>query len=83
MSHQAHADTDYYYRDGLNYPSDQQAYQKAKKISKRSISIQHYTKANQNNLKAIGRVSNMNGHKGKGKDSMGTGTVIGNHTLIT
>ena len=32
MSHQAHADTDYYYRDGLNYPSDQQAYQKAKKL---------------------------------------------------
>ena len=25
----------------------------------------------------------MNGHKGKGKDSMGTGTVIGDHTLIT
>ena len=34
MSHQAHADTDYYYRDGLNYPSDQQAYQKAKKSIK-------------------------------------------------
>lgn len=83
LSNQAHADTDYYYRDGLNYPSDQQAYQKTKKISKSSISIQHYTKANQNNLKAIGRVSNMNGHKGKGKDSMGTGTVIGDHTLIT
>ena len=30
LSNQAHADTDYYYRDGLNYPSDQQAYQKLK-----------------------------------------------------
>lgn len=83
FSQQAHAETDHYYRDGLNSPSDQQAYPKAKKISKNSISIEHYTKANKNNLKAIGRVSNMNGHKGKGKDSMGTGTVIGDHTFVT
>lgn len=34
LSNQAHADTDYYYLDGLNYPSDQQAYQKAKKLVK-------------------------------------------------
>ncbi|NYL22813.1 serine protease, partial [Salmonella enterica subsp. enterica serovar Typhimurium] len=46
--------------------------------------------ASQNNLKAIGRVSNLNGWK-KGsrdasvrkQDSMGTGTVIGAHTFVT
>ena len=81
-------ETNYYY-DGIQRGS-YQAYLKAKKISNSSISIQRYPNASQNNLKAIGRVSNLNGWK-KGsrdasvrkQDSMGTGTVIGAHTFVT
>lgn len=79
-------ETNYYY-DGIQ-SSGYQAYLKAKKISNNNISIQYYPNAAQNNLKAVGRVSNWNGWKVgkpeyKGQDSMGTGTVIGAHTFIT
>lgn len=86
----AHAEVDHYYRDGFQYPTYEQALNKAKKISNNQLSISHYTSASKNNLKAIGRVSNKNGWK-KGssdpavrkQDSMGTGTVIGKQTFVT
>lgn len=85
--HEAKALVTPYYYDGIN-SSSYSAYLKAKKISNNNVSIQYYPNAAQNNLKAIGRVSNWNGwkvgiDKYKGQDSMGTGTVIGAHTFIT
>ncbi|MEJ7490704.1 serine protease, partial [Staphylococcus pettenkoferi] len=42
-----------------------------------------YNYAHKNKYKAVGRVSNMDGWKGPGKDSMGTGFMVGNHTFVT
>lgn len=76
-----------YYYDGT-HAGEYSGYLKAKKIAKSSISNQYYPNASKSNLKSIGRVSNLNGWKVgipeyKGQDSMGTGTVIGEHTFVT
>ena len=53
-------ETNYYY-DGIQRASS--SVFKSEKISNSSISIQRYPNGSQNNLKAIGRVSNLNGWK--------------------
>ena len=53
-------ETNYYY-DG--YKEIISSVFKSEKISNSSISIQRYPNGSQNNLKAIGRVSNLNGWK--------------------
>jgi len=59
------------------------AYNKAKKVDNSQIVIKRYNYAYRNKYKAVGRVSNMDGWKGPGKDSMGTGFMVGNHTFVT
>ncbi|EHJ09164.1 trypsin-like serine peptidase [Staphylococcus simiae] len=72
-----------YYYDGMHSPNDAQALSKAKKISNHDVTISHYDYANKTPYKAVGRVSNNDGWKGYGKDSMGTGFVVGPHTFLT
>lgn len=79
---EAHAAGDYYY-NGMASNNEATAYPKAKKISNSSLDIHHISNTMNTKYKAVGRVSNKDGWKGLGKDSMGTGTVIGNYTFIT
>lgn len=74
---------DAYYYDGMHSPNDYKALQKASNISNSTVTMKRYNYANKTKYKAVGRVSNKNGAKGLGLDSMGTGTVIGPHTFIT
>ncbi|AYU54488.1 trypsin-like serine peptidase [Staphylococcus debuckii] len=79
---EAHAAGSYYYNGMSNY-NESTAYPKAKKISNSNLDIHHISNTMKTKYKAVGRVSNKDGWKGRGKDSMGTGTVIGNYTLVT
>src|SRR5699024_2124861 len=79
---QAEAVGDHYY-NGMTEPSNNQAYQKASYISNQALDDKHYGYADKTKYKAVGRVSNKNGWKGLGKDSMGTGFMVDNHTFIT
>ncbi|MBX8994500.1 MULTISPECIES: serine protease [Staphylococcus] len=73
----------HYDYDGM-YPSNaNSAYQKATNINNNDVTIKHYGYANKTKYKAVGRVSNVDGWKGKGKDSMGTGFMIDKHTFLT
>ena len=47
------------------------------------VSIKHITNPENSGYSAVGRVSNYDGWKGHGKDSMGTGFIIDGHTHIT
>ena len=82
LSHSVHAVGGHYY-NGMTEPSAGKAYQKAKKVSNNDVIIKHYTKASSNQFKAVGRVSNKDGWKGRGKDSMGTGFMVDEHTFLT
>lgn len=64
--------------DGLNNYNYNQATNYMNSVGQSTMS-----KANVKDYEAIGRVSNLNGWKGAGKDSMGTGFVIDNHTFVT
>ncbi|QLK85721.1 serine protease [Staphylococcus sp. 17KM0847] len=75
------ASTHYY--NGLESWNANSALQKAKKVNNKNVSIKHYNYAHKTKYKAVGRVSNRDGFKGRGKDSMGTGFVVGNHTFVT
>ncbi|MCD8796576.1 trypsin-like serine peptidase [Mammaliicoccus sciuri] len=72
-----------YYYNGMESWNADSAYKKALKISNKDIEMERYNYAYKNQYKAVGRVSNMDGWKGPGKDSMGTGFVVGNHTFVT
>ena len=72
-----------YYYNGMESWNANSAYKKAQKINNKDIIMKRYDYAHKNKYKAVGRVSNMDGWKGPGKDSMGTGFVVGNHTFVT
>lgn len=72
-----------YYYNGMENHNASAAYNKAKKVDNSQIVIKRYSYAYRNKYKAVGRVSNMDGWKGPGKDSMGTGFMVGNHTFVT
>lgn len=72
-----------YYYDGMTYNNSNSAYQKAKTINNSQLKIKRYDYANKTKYKAVGRVSNYDGWKGKGRDSMGTGFMIHKHTFLT
>lgn len=80
--HEAKAVGNYYY-NGMEDHNASAAYHKAKKVDNSQIVIKRYNYAHKNKYKAVGRVSNMDGWKGPGKDSMGTGFMVGNHTFVT
>lgn len=82
VSTEAKAAGSHYY-NGMESWNANSAYNKAKKISNKSITSKHYDYANKTKYKAVGRVSNKDGFKGRGKDSMGTGFVVGDHTFVT
>lgn len=48
-----------------------------------SVSINRITNPSKSGYDAVGRVTNLDGWKGKNKDSMGTGFIIGPHTYMT
>lgn len=79
---EAKAANNYYY-DGMTYYNSNSAYQKAKKINNSQIKIKRYNYAHKTKYKAVGRVSNYDGWKGKGKESMGTGFMVDKHTFLT
>lgn len=81
-SHEAQAVGSYDY-NGLHQQNSQSGLQYAQQFSNNSISINHVKNPKKAGYEAIGRVSNLNGWKGAGKDSMGTGFIIGNHTFAT
>lgn len=72
-----------YYYNGMTDYNASKAYPKTKRISNNNVQIKHIANAYKGKYKAVGRISNKDGWKGRGKDSMGTGTVIGPYTLIT
>lgn len=80
--YEAQAAGDYYYNGMTNYNAST-AYPKTKRISNKEVTIHHIANESKGKYKAVGRVSNKDGWKGRGKDSMGTGTVIGKYTFIT
>lgn len=81
-SHDAQAVGSYDY-NGLHQQNSQSGLNYAQQFSNTELSINHVKNTKKSNYQAIGRVSNTDGWKGKGKDSMGTGFIIGNHTFAT
>lgn len=67
----------------MHEPSQSTGYEKARKISNNNISMERFKYNKKTNYCAVGRVSNRDGWKGKGKDSMGTGFMIDDHTFLT
>lgn len=82
VSGESHAVGNYYY-NGLQSPNDSNALKKAKQINNKDVTIQRYNYANKTKYKAVGRIRNNDGWKGYGKDSMGTGFVIDDYTVLT
>jgi len=82
QQNEAHAVGSFPY-DGLNSNNSNQALSYAKQFSNSDLSINQVKDPKGSGYEAVGRVSNMDGWKGSGKDSMGTGFIVDDHTFIT
>lgn len=81
FGHGAHASVASYPYNGLSSANYNTAMNL--KSNAGSISMHHVENPKKSGYSAIGRVSNYDGWKGKGKDSMGTGFIVDAHTYIT
>lgn len=80
-THQADAAVKAYPYDGLNNNNYYNAMNIKSNVG--GVSIKHITNPEKAGYSAVGRVSNYDGWKGHGKDSMGTGFIVDGHTYIT
>jgi len=78
---EAHAGVASYPYNGLSSTNYNQSM--SLKPNAGSIHMKHIKNPKKAGYSAIGRVSNFDGWKGHGKDSMGTGFIIDGHTFIT
>ncbi|UTH14210.1 S1 family peptidase [Macrococcus equipercicus] len=83
LTTQAHAmETDYYY-DGLKPNNLQTGYERAKSYSNSTTIMKLQGNDSKSRYKAVGYISNKNGWAGEGEESMGTGFVIDDYTVLT
>ncbi|ULG72716.1 trypsin-like serine peptidase [Macrococcus brunensis] len=83
FSNQAHAVGTNYYYDGLEPANLYTGYTLAKSIPNTSIIMKRTTNSNISRYKAVGYISNKDGWAGRGEESMGTGFVIDDYTILT
>lgn len=83
FSAQAHAVETQYYYDGLEPANITTGYTLAKSIPNSSVIMKRTTNSNTSRYKAVGYISNKDGWAGRGIESMGTGFVIDDYTILT
>lgn len=72
-----------YYNDGLSKENLAKGYSLAKSIPNRSIIMRKAGNSDTSRFKAVGYIQNMNGWAGKNIEVMGTGFVVGSHSILT